>query len=149
MRACVSYLLQQLQTNCVAFSDIVNLQLEQCNEKNLEQLFGLLYQKGLSCYVRYLFLTSSNLASLPVNINTLSNLNVLGLSYNAFTQFPSVLLQLPELKTIWLDNNHITSIPQKIKAMPKLTYLNIDNNPLESMPALEDMACDVAVNSPS
>ncbi|XP_061859809.1 leucine-rich repeat-containing protein 40 [Colius striatus] len=75
------------------------------------------------------------LTSLPEEMEALTRLQVINLSFNRFKVFPTVLYQLLALETVLLSNNQVGSIdPLQLRKMEKLGTLDLQNNDLLHVP---------------
>ncbi|KFM07146.1 Leucine-rich repeat-containing protein 40, partial [Aptenodytes forsteri] len=103
----------------LGFNKISSLSLELCMLHKLTHLD-----------IRNNFLTS-----LPEEMEALTRLQVINLSFNRFKVFPSVLYHIVALETILLSNNQVGSIdPLQLKKMDKLGTLDLQNNDLLQVP---------------
>ncbi|XP_062437325.1 leucine-rich repeat-containing protein 40 isoform X2 [Rhea pennata] len=75
------------------------------------------------------------LTSLPEEMEALTRLQIINLSFNRFKVFPSVLYHILALETILLSNNQVGSIdPLQLQKMDKLGTLDLQNNDLLQVP---------------
>ncbi|XP_056388724.1 leucine-rich repeat-containing protein 40 isoform X2 [Hyla sarda] len=75
------------------------------------------------------------LASLPDELEALTRLQSVILSFNRFKTFPDVLYRIPTLETILISTNQIGSIdPLQLIKLPKLSTLDLRNNDLLQIP---------------
>ncbi|KAM9239251.1 leucine-rich repeat-containing protein 40 [Leptosomus discolor] len=103
----------------LGFNKISSISLELCMLRKLTHLD-----------IRNNFLTS-----LPEEMEALTRLQMINLSFNRFKVFPSVLYRIPALETILLSNNQVGSIdPLQLKKMDKLGTLDLQNNDLLQVP---------------
>ncbi|KAF1422810.1 Leucine-rich repeat-containing protein 40, partial [Spheniscus mendiculus] len=83
----------------------------------------------------HLDIRNNFLTSLPEEMEALTRLQVINLSFNRFKVFPSVLYHIVALETILLSNNQVGSIdPLQLKKMEKLGTLDLQNNDLLQVP---------------
>ncbi|NXK51769.1 LRC40 protein, partial [Chauna torquata] len=83
----------------------------------------------------HLDIRNNFLTSLPEEMEALTTLQVINLSFNRFKVFPSVLYHILALETILLSNNQVGSIdPLQLKKMDKLGTLDLQNNDLLQVP---------------
>ncbi|KAI6064255.1 Leucine-rich repeat-containing protein 40 [Aix galericulata] len=83
----------------------------------------------------HLDIRNNFLTSLPEEMEALTTLQVINLSFNRFKVFPSVLYRILALETILLSNNQVGSIdPLQLKKMEKLGTLDLQNNDLLQVP---------------
>ncbi|KAF1553916.1 Leucine-rich repeat-containing protein 40, partial [Eudyptula albosignata] len=83
----------------------------------------------------HLDIRNNFLTSLPEEMEALTRLQVINLSFNRFKVFPSVLYHIVALETILLSNNQVGSIdPLQLKKMDKLGTLDLQNNDLLQVP---------------
>uniref|UniRef100_A0A4W2GUU2 Leucine-rich repeat-containing protein 40 n=1 Tax=Bos indicus x Bos taurus TaxID=30522 RepID=A0A4W2GUU2_BOBOX len=75
------------------------------------------------------------LSSLPEEMESLTGLQTINLSFNRFKILPEVLYRIPTLETILISNNQVGSLdPQKMKTMENLITLDLQNNDLLQIP---------------
>ncbi|XP_073935881.1 leucine-rich repeat-containing protein 40 isoform X3 [Castor canadensis] len=75
------------------------------------------------------------LNSLPEEMESLSRLQTINLSFNRFKILPEVLYRISTLEAILISNNQVGSVdPQKMKMMENLTTLDLQNNDLLQIP---------------
>ena len=84
--------------------------------------------------LKILFLESSNIKKLPVEIGQLSNLQYLSLRKNQLTAFPVEIGQLSNLQSLHLSSNELTSLPSEIGQLSNLQSLDLRYNQLTSLP---------------
>ncbi|NXY71758.1 LRC40 protein, partial [Glareola pratincola] len=83
----------------------------------------------------HLDIRNNFLTSLPEEMEALTRLQVINLSFNRFKVFPSVLYRIPALETILLSNNQVGSIdPLQLRQMDRLGTLDLQNNDLLQVP---------------
>ncbi|XP_010280313.1 PREDICTED: leucine-rich repeat-containing protein 40, partial [Phaethon lepturus] len=83
----------------------------------------------------HLDIRNNSLTSLPEEMEALTRLQIINLSFNRFKVFPSVLYHIPALETILLSNNQVGAIdPLQLKKMDKLGTLDLQNNDLLQVP---------------
>ncbi|XP_065593541.1 leucine-rich repeat-containing protein 40 [Cyrtonyx montezumae] len=83
----------------------------------------------------HLDIRNNVLTSLPEEMEALTKLQVINLSFNRFKVFPSVLYRILALETVLLSNNQVGSIdPLQLKGMEKLGTLDLQNNDLLQVP---------------
>ncbi|NXW17409.1 LRC40 protein, partial [Circaetus pectoralis] len=83
----------------------------------------------------HLDIRNNVLTSLPEEMEALTRLQIINLSFNRFKAFPSVLYRILALETILLSNNQVGSIdPLQLKKMDKLGTLDLQNNDLLQVP---------------
>ncbi|MBI2811220.1 MAG: hypothetical protein HYX67_10375 [Candidatus Melainabacteria bacterium] len=90
---------------------------------------------GQHTQLRELNLSHNRIATLPQQINDLSNLSTLDLRDNRLHALPFDTLQpgqLPALSKLVLANNKLTAVPAQMG--PNLSELNLSGNPLSSLP---------------
>ena len=79
--------------------------------------------------VTSLSLKGQSLKVLSADIEKLTNLQILDLSYNAFTAVPPQVFKLKKLKTLYINNNALTALPIDMSGFASLTSLRLDYNP--------------------
>ncbi|KAM4642253.1 leucine-rich repeat-containing protein 40 [Discoglossus pictus] len=83
----------------------------------------------------YLDMRNNFLESLPDELEALTRLQSIILSFNRFKTFPDVLYRIPTLETILISTNQIGSIdPLQLAKMGKLSTLDLQNNDLFQIP---------------
>ncbi|XP_069718086.1 leucine-rich repeat-containing protein 40 [Phaenicophaeus curvirostris] len=83
----------------------------------------------------HLDIRNNFLTTLPEEMEALTQLQVINLSFNRFKAFPSVLYRIVTLETILLSNNQVGSIdPLQLKKMERLGTLDLQNNDLLQVP---------------
>uniref|UniRef100_G1NHK9 Leucine rich repeat containing 40 n=1 Tax=Meleagris gallopavo TaxID=9103 RepID=G1NHK9_MELGA len=83
----------------------------------------------------HLDIRNNVLTSLPEEMEALTRLQVINLSFNRFKVFPSVLYRILTLETILLSNNQVGSVdPLQLKKMEQLGTLDLQNNDLLQVP---------------
>lgn len=93
-----------------------------------------------------IFIDSNYISSIP-NINRLSSVNLIDLSFNQFVALPD-LHRIPALENIQASNNQLDTLDAQLgKLGDSLQFLNVSNNqirnighvPFQSMPALSEV----------
>ncbi|NWR61649.1 LRC40 protein, partial [Bucorvus abyssinicus] len=103
----------------LSFNKVSSISLELCLLRKLTHLD-----------IRNNFLTS-----LPEEMEALTSLQIINLSFNRFKVFPSVLYRILALETVLLSNNQVGSIdPLQLKRMDRLGTLDLQNNDLLQVP---------------
>ncbi|XP_054068518.1 leucine-rich repeat-containing protein 40 [Rissa tridactyla] len=83
----------------------------------------------------HLDIRNNFLTSLPEEMEALTRLQVINLSFNRFKVFPSVLYRILTLETVLLGNNQVGSIdPLQLKKLDRLGTLDLQNNDLLQVP---------------
>ncbi|XP_050756750.1 leucine-rich repeat-containing protein 40 isoform X1 [Gymnogyps californianus] len=83
----------------------------------------------------HLDIRNNFLTSLPEEMEALTRLQIINLSFNRFKVFPSILYRILALETVLLSNNQVGSIdPLQLKKMEKLGTLDLQNNDLLQVP---------------
>ena len=77
-------------------------------------------------------LCNNNLASLPVELLQLPNLQLLDVSFNFIQNIPSKI-SCPSLKSLYLSNNKLIELPIAVWYLPHLEELQMNNNFLQSV----------------
>ncbi|MBU3012386.1 leucine-rich repeat-containing serine/threonine-protein kinase [Polaribacter vadi] len=78
-------------------------------------------------------LSDNNLSVLPNDIIILKKLKIVFFENNKFTEFPSVLAQLPLLSMIGFKSNQIHTVPEN-SFPPLLRWLILTNNKIKKLP---------------
>ncbi|NWT42254.1 LRC40 protein, partial [Chroicocephalus maculipennis] len=83
----------------------------------------------------HLDIRNNFLTSLPEEMEALTRLQVINLSFNRFKVFPSVLYRILALETVLLGNNQVGSVdPLQLKKLDRLGTLDLQNNDLLQVP---------------
>lgn len=82
--------------------------------------------------IKSIYMENNQLTSLP-DLSLCSALEILSLSNNKFTQFPSSVLALDGLQMLNIANNEIESVPD-LSPMKSLTTINLDGNKITELP---------------
>eukprot|EP00058_Branchiostoma_floridae_P023732 XP_002609222.1 hypothetical protein BRAFLDRAFT_125970 [Branchiostoma floridae] len=84
-------------------------------------------------------------SALPKNLELAPSLEVLNLSGNLFTDFPTQFTQMDKLKALYLGGNRIRTLPSEIENMQGLELLYLGGNYLTSVPVevstLSNLSC--------
>jgi len=86
--------------------------------------------------LRQLFLSYNSIAFLNYNISNLTNLEHLYLSFNEIISLPPTIGNLSNLITLDVESNNLTEIPSEIVNLNNLETLNIGLNSLSELPNL-------------
>lgn len=84
--------------------------------------------------LKYLYLGSNQLSSLPPEIGQLQHLKELDLSENWLTSLPPEIGELRNVTSLNLSDNQLTNLPPEIGQLDNLSSLNLSKNQLESLP---------------
>ncbi|KAM3914129.1 LOW QUALITY PROTEIN: leucine-rich repeat-containing protein 40 [Leptodactylus fuscus] len=85
--------------------------------------------------ITHLDMRNNLLVSLPEELEALTRLQSIILSFNRFKTFPEVLYRIPTLETILISSNQIGAIdPLQLIKLPKLSTLDLQNNDLLQIP---------------
>ncbi len=82
----------------------------------------------------YKHLDTLEIYEMPEEINALSKLQDLNLSYNYLSTLPIELFSLTTLKKLNLTHNQLAILPEEISQLKKLNVLNISHNHLQTLP---------------
>ncbi|KAM5147832.1 leucine-rich repeat-containing protein 40 [Mantella aurantiaca] len=83
----------------------------------------------------HLDMRNNVLSSLPDELEALTHLHSVILSFNRFKTFPEVLYRIPTMETILISSNQIGSIdPLQLIKLTKLSTLDLQNNDLLQIP---------------
>jgi hypothetical protein len=85
--------------------------------------------------LKNLQLIDENLKKFPSNIQKLTHLELLELSYNKISDIPCDIKNLLKLKTLKLVENNLTIIPPEIGYLTSLTYINMTFNHIKCIPS--------------
>jgi hypothetical protein len=76
----------------------------------------------------------NRISFIPVELSYLKNLQGLGLAFNEFNEFPSIVTNLPRLQTLMLNNNQLVTLPTEIGQLRHLQILGLNSNFLLDIP---------------
>ena len=93
-------------------------------------IFGNYYHS----YVKYIDLKNVNIKEIPKEIQYLTQLTKLDLSFNIITKIPKEIQYLTQLTELYLTINKIITIPKEIQYLTQLTVLNLGMNNIEVIP---------------
>ncbi len=82
--------------------------------------------------LKSIYMENNQLTSLP-DLSLCSALEILSLSNNQFTQFPSSILAIDSMQMLNMAYNQMTSIPD-LSPMKSLTTINLDSNNITEVP---------------
>jgi hypothetical protein len=85
--------------------------------------------------LKYLFLESNVLTTLPQELAACTSIVRMYLSYNQFDTIPACVLALPNLFDLRISSNKLTRLPTGFENMHSLDTLFCDYNLLDSIPA--------------
>uniref|UniRef100_A0A672LSL5 Leucine-rich repeat-containing protein 40 n=1 Tax=Sinocyclocheilus grahami TaxID=75366 RepID=A0A672LSL5_SINGR len=81
------------------------------------------------------FIRNNLLISLPMQLEGLTKLRSVILSFNRFKSFPEVLYRISSLETILISNNQVGGIdPVQMKTLNNLSTLDLSNNDIMQVP---------------
>ncbi len=83
--------------------------------------------------LKSMYFENNKFTSVP-DLSLCTSLEILSLSNNEFTQFPSNLLSLTKLQMLNLANNEISTVPD-LSALTSLNTINFDGNNLTEFPS--------------
>jgi hypothetical protein len=86
--------------------------------------------------LKHLDLSSTGLTSFPLELKSLSKLEVLILRNNQISVIPEWIKELPFLHTLDLSNNLIEIIPFYLQELTSLSDFNVANNPCKNLESL-------------
>lgn len=107
-------------------------------ERGIQKRVGVIeYECNHRSRIVKLGLTSCNLKdeTIPEEIFTFPNLEVLILSQNMISSFPKNVTGLTKLKKLDLSNNQIRVLPKYIDFLTSLQYLDLSDNLLNTLPS--------------
>ena len=84
--------------------------------------------------LKKLYLSYNQLTSLPEGIGALSQLEELGLSYNRLMSLPEGIGALLRLKELYLNSNKLKTFPKGIGGLSQLEGLGLSDNQFTSLP---------------
>lgn len=80
-------------------------------------------------------IANNKLKALPASLAKLSDIRVLDVSSNYFTEFPPVICDMPNLYELDISFNSIEELPETIGKLASLSRFIITNNKLKNFPA--------------
>lgn len=83
-------------------------------------------------FLQNLYLNHNQLSSIPPEIASLKQLELLDLSGNGLLSIPPELGMLTNLKELYLFDNHLQTIPPELGTLHQLRTIGIEGNPLEA-----------------
>jgi Leucine-rich repeat (LRR) protein len=83
--------------------------------------------------LKSIYMENNLLTSLP-DLSQCSALEILSLSGNQFTQFPSSILAVDSMQMLNIANNQLATVPD-LSPMKSLTTINLDGNKITELPA--------------
>jgi leucine-rich repeat protein SHOC2 len=89
----------------------------------------------LSTSLTWLNLEDNQLVYLPINIVSLSNLNILNIGNNQLTSLPQRIGKLDRLTELDLRGNQLSKLPESIGNLPRIAKICLANNQLVELPA--------------
>eukprot|EP00740_Mantoniella_antarctica_P010963 CAMPEP_0181387876 /NCGR_PEP_ID=MMETSP1106-20121128/23980_1 /TAXON_ID=81844 /ORGANISM="Mantoniella antarctica, Strain SL-175" /LENGTH=286 /DNA_ID=CAMNT_0023508339 /DNA_START=333 /DNA_END=1189 /DNA_ORIENTATION=- len=120
-----------------------------CSEQLLDTRFCSIYARASSkprpslpaellqrlSGLKFLWLDSNSLTSVPADIGGLSSLTALYLRGNNLTSVPTEFGQLSSLKKLDLSKNNLTTCPLELGRLSSLITLDLSHNMLTALPA--------------
>ncbi|XP_070570358.1 ras guanine nucleotide exchange factor L-like [Ptychodera flava] len=85
--------------------------------------------------LQWLNLNVNRLKSLPRDISKLTRLRWLFLENNHFEDFPEIITELKELVRLYMGSNRLRALPSSVGELSKLRYLDISDNKFTAFPA--------------
>jgi Leucine-rich repeat (LRR) protein len=116
-------------------NELLNLQHK--NVKYLRILGNVMYIPPEIEYLtslEYLDLSYNRLETLPIEVCNLRNLQTLRLTGNKLCSLPNEICKLKMIEMLHIDNNKITELPESIGEMTLLQGLYANNNQLVTIP---------------
>ena len=124
--------------NQLAFSikDDYIMEIDFLNFKTLsplkwQKIFALL---GKLKALRWLYLSRSNLKTIPDDIKRLKSLEVLKLDHNELDEVPKAICDLDKLEWLILNNNKIKTLSESVGRLKSLKELHLNDNKLKELP---------------
>ena len=99
--------------------------------------------------LRYLYACACNWTTIPEVVMTYSCLELLDLSDNAITEYPSELGRLTSLTVLDLSDSALTEVPEFVGKLSALEDLNLSENQISEIKGLENLSslfCDLRGN---
>nr|XP_046241462.1 volume-regulated anion channel subunit LRRC8A [Scatophagus argus]XP_046241463.1 volume-regulated anion channel subunit LRRC8A [Scatophagus argus] len=122
--------LERIPHSIFSLHNLQEIDLKDNNLKTIEEIISFQHLHRLVC----LKLWYNQIAYIPIQIGTLTNLEKLYLNRNKIEKIPSQLFYCRKLRFLDLSHNNLTCIPTDIGFLQNLQYLAVTANRIESLP---------------
>lgn len=122
--------LERIPHSIFSLHNLQEIDLKDNNLKTIEEIISFQHLHRLVC----LKLWYNQIAYIPIQIGTLTNLEKLYLNRNKIEKIPSQLFYCRKLRFLDLSHNNLTNIPTDIGFLQNLQYLAVTANRIESLP---------------
>ncbi|XP_055010349.1 LOW QUALITY PROTEIN: volume-regulated anion channel subunit LRRC8A-like [Boleophthalmus pectinirostris] len=122
--------LERIPHSIFSLHNLQELDLKDNNLKTIEEIISFQHLHRLVC----LKLWCNQIAYIPIQIGTLTNLEKLYLNRNKIEKIPSQLFYCCKLRFLDLSHNNFTNIPADTGFLQNLQYLAVTANRIENLP---------------
>ncbi|XP_028664908.1 leucine rich repeat containing 8 VRAC subunit Aa [Erpetoichthys calabaricus] len=122
--------LERIPHSIFSLHNLQEIDLKDNNLKTIEEIISFQHLHRLVC----LKLWYNQIAYIPIQIGTLTNLERLYLNRNKIDKIPSQLFFCRKLRYLDLSHNNLTSIPADIGFLQNLQYFAVTANRIEALP---------------
>lgn len=118
-----------LKGDCVMEIDFLNFKT--LSALKWQKIFALL---GKLKSLKWLYLSHSNLKTIPDSVKLVKDLDTLKLDHNELEELPESIGDLEKLVLLILNNNKIKTLPESIGKLQLLEEIRLDHNQLAELP---------------
>ncbi|XP_051537316.1 volume-regulated anion channel subunit LRRC8A-like [Myxocyprinus asiaticus] len=122
--------LERIPHSIFSLHNLQEIDLKDNNLKTIEEIISFQHLHRLVC----LKLWYNQIAYIPIQIGTLTNLERLYLNRNKIEMIPAQLFFCRKLRYLDLSHNNLTSIPPDIGFLQNLQYFAVTANRIETLP---------------
>ncbi|XP_016146459.1 volume-regulated anion channel subunit LRRC8A-like [Sinocyclocheilus grahami] len=122
--------LERIPHSIFSLHNLQEIDLKDNNLKTIEEIISFQHLHRLVC----LKLWYNQIAYIPIQIGTLTNLERLYLNRNKIEKIPAQLFFCRKLRYLDLSHNNLTSIPADIGFLQNLQYFAVTANRIETLP---------------
>ncbi|XP_016306686.1 leucine rich repeat containing 8 VRAC subunit Aa [Sinocyclocheilus anshuiensis] len=122
--------LERIPHSIFSLHNLQEIDLKDNNLKTIEEIISFQHLHRLVC----LKLWYNQIAYIPIQIGTLTNLERLYLNRNKIEKIPAQLFFCRKLRYLDLSHNNLTSIPADIGFLQNLQYFAVTANRIEALP---------------
>ncbi|KAJ8260509.1 hypothetical protein COCON_G00162320 [Conger conger] len=122
--------LERIPHSIFSLHNLQEIDLKDNNLKTIEEIISFQHLHRLVC----LKLWYNQIAYIPIQIGTLTNLERLYLNRNKIEKIPSQLFFCRKLRFLDLSHNNLTYIPADIGFLQNLQYFAVTANRIETLP---------------
>ncbi|MGH0152430.1 UNVERIFIED_CONTAM: hypothetical protein FKN15_022820 [Acipenser sinensis] len=122
--------LERIPHSIFSLHNLQEIDLKDNNLKTIEEIISFQHLHRLIC----LKLWYNQIAYIPIQIGTLTNMERLYLNRNKIEKIPSQLFFCRKLRFLDLSHNNLTSIPADIGFLQSLQYFAVTANRIEALP---------------